>query len=296
MNIDFQPARPSHSGTRPLPALRTLQLARTLCAFSVGVHPQLLGAFSCSSALPSLSLLLNLPTCQLSNLSTTPCLSPFPTTLTGPSQTAENATTLSPAFVTLTDRVNHNPFVCHSYKKTPGVGIPLPALEKNVKSANTSTIIDLDRCQHCTPSGRRCKLPIEGPGKSLCYTHMQELMKTDALNLKNALLTNHQGFQTAQGINFALKNLYKLLAASYLSPRRAAVLAYINSLQLRTLPPSTPTTSLASPTPPPQRNSRQLPPTFTQPRPHPTHRPPTQPPPKRARPGTPEPDPTKKPS
>jgi hypothetical protein len=109
-------------------------------------------------------------------------------------------------------------------------------LEKKMKSANTSTIIDLDRCQHRTPSGRRCKLPIEGPGKSLCYTHMQELMKTDAFNLKNALLTNHQGFQTAQGINFALKNLYKLLAAGYLSPRRAAVLAYINSLQLRTLP------------------------------------------------------------
>jgi hypothetical protein len=105
-----------------------------------------------------------------------------------------------------------------------------------MKSVNTSAIIDLDRCQHRTPSGRRCKLPIEGPGKVFCYTHIQELMKADALNLKNALLTNHEGFQTAQGINFALTNLYKLLAGGYLSPRRAAVLAFINSLQLRTLP------------------------------------------------------------
>jgi hypothetical protein len=109
-------------------------------------------------------------------------------------------------------------------------------LEKKMKSANTSNIIDLDRCQHRTPSGRRCKLPIEGPGKVFCYTHIQELMKADALSLKNALLTNHEGFQTAQGINFALTNLYKLLAGGYLSPRRAAVLAFINSLQLRTLP------------------------------------------------------------
>jgi hypothetical protein len=109
-------------------------------------------------------------------------------------------------------------------------------LEKKMKSANTSAIIDLDRCQHRTPSGRRCKLPIEGPGKVFCYTHIQALMKADALNLKNALLTNHEGFQTAQGINFALTNLYKLLAGGYLSPRRAAVLAFINSLQLRTLP------------------------------------------------------------
>jgi hypothetical protein len=104
-----------------------------------------------------------------------------------------------------------------------------------MKSANTCTTIDSHRCGHTTPSGRRCKLPIEGPGKFLCYTHMQELMKADALNLKNALLTNYEGFQTAQGISFSLSNLYKLLAGGYLSPRRAAVLAYINSLQLRTL-------------------------------------------------------------
>jgi hypothetical protein len=109
-------------------------------------------------------------------------------------------------------------------------------MEKNMKSANTSTIIDAHRCGHRTPSGRRCKLPIEGPGKPLCFTHTQELMKSDALNLKNALLTNHEGFQTAQGINFSLGNLYKLLAAGYISPRRASVLAFINSLQLRTLP------------------------------------------------------------
>jgi hypothetical protein len=61
-------------------------------------------------------------------------------------------------------------------------------------------------------------------------------MKADTLNLKTALLTGHQGFQTAQGINNSLSNLYILLANNYISPRRAAVLAFINSLQLRTLP------------------------------------------------------------
>ena len=105
-----------------------------------------------------------------------------------------------------------------------------------MKSADIITITDAHRCGHRTPSGRRCKLPIEGAGKLLCYTHTQELMKSDALNLKSALLINHEGFQTAQGINFSLGNLYKLLAAGYISPRRASVLAFINSLQLRTLP------------------------------------------------------------
>ncbi|MGC1485074.1 MAG: hypothetical protein WA789_14875 [Candidatus Acidiferrum sp.] len=104
------------------------------------------------------------------------------------------------------------------------------------QSANTDSLDDSTRCQHLTPSGRRCKLPVEASGKLLCYTHAVELKKSDVLNLKTALLTDYQGFQTAQGINYSLGNLYKLLAANYISPRRASVLAYINSLQLRTLP------------------------------------------------------------
>src|SRR5580704_3096367 len=104
------------------------------------------------------------------------------------------------------------------------------------KSAITNPVPDSTRCQHHTTSGRRCKLPVETPGKLLCFTHARELMKADTLNLKTALLTGHQGFQTAQGINNTLGNLYILLANNYISPRRAAVLAFINSLQLRTLP------------------------------------------------------------
>jgi hypothetical protein len=75
-------------------------------------------------------------------------------------------------------------------------------MEKNMKSTNTTTIVDLDRCQHRTTAGRRCKLPVEAQGKVFCFTHTQQLMKADALNLKNALLIDHQGFQTAQGINY----------------------------------------------------------------------------------------------
>ncbi len=48
--------------------------------------------------------------------------SSFPSTLTSPSQIAENASTLSLAFATLTDRVKHKSFACHSYKKHGGWG------------------------------------------------------------------------------------------------------------------------------------------------------------------------------
>jgi hypothetical protein len=107
-------------------------------------------------------------------------------------------------------------------------------LPENTKP-QSAKINEFTRCQHRRPSGRRCRLAVTAPGAPFCFPHTQEFNKADSLDHKAALLTNHQGFQTAQGINHSLGNLYKLLAANYISPRRAAVLAYINSLQLRTL-------------------------------------------------------------
>ena len=52
-------------------------------------------------------------------------VSPSPATLAGSRQLAENTATLSPAFATLTNRVKHKSCVCHSCKKTPGVGVRL---------------------------------------------------------------------------------------------------------------------------------------------------------------------------
>ena len=48
--------------------------------------------------------------------------SPLSATLTDNPQLDENKTTLSLAFATLTGRVKHKSFVCHSYKKHRGVG------------------------------------------------------------------------------------------------------------------------------------------------------------------------------
>ena len=107
----------------------------------------------------------------------------------------------------------------------------------NVLSATTSSINDFARCQHRTPSGRRCKSTASAPNASLCYTHAQSQQKAKEVgDLSYVLLQNYQNFQTAQGVNFALANIYRLLAANRISARRASVLAYINSLLLRTLP------------------------------------------------------------
>ena|ERR1700730_10209336 len=70
---------------------------------------------------------------------------PLSVTLTDTPQLHENKATLSPAFATLTGRVKHKSFVCHSYKKHRGVGYPsilkqfpfVPRLLCKNRSANT---------------------------------------------------------------------------------------------------------------------------------------------------------------
>ncbi len=51
--------------------------------------------------------------------------SPLFATLTSHSQLLENTTTLSPAVATLTSRVKHKSFACHSCRKHPGWGSPV---------------------------------------------------------------------------------------------------------------------------------------------------------------------------
>ncbi len=92
------------------------------------------------------------------------------------------------------------------------------------------------RCNHRTPGGRQCRLSASDPHSGLCPRHRAEQNQEQAADHYLDLIRNFQCFQTAQGINHSLSNLYALLAQNRISPRRAAVLSYISSLLLRTLP------------------------------------------------------------
>ena len=92
------------------------------------------------------------------------------------------------------------------------------------------------RCQYRTPSGRQCRLAASGAHSGLCPQHRAEQAQLEAADHYAHLSRNFQECQTALGINHSLNNLYQLLAQNRISPRRASVLAYINSLLLRTLP------------------------------------------------------------
>ncbi len=103
-----------------------------------------------------------------------------------------------------------------------------------LQAANPSSLST--RCQFFTSSGRQCRLSASDQNSHLCSYHLAIERQKDTSNVYAPLIRNSQGLQTAQGINYSLSNLYELLAKNHISPRRAAVMAYINSLLLRTLP------------------------------------------------------------
>lgn len=92
------------------------------------------------------------------------------------------------------------------------------------------------RCAHRDSSGRQCRLFASDGHSSLCPQHHAEQKQKEAADVSGILFRDSQDFQTAQGINHSLRHLYWLTAQNRISTRRAAVLAYIGSLLLRTLP------------------------------------------------------------
>ena len=127
-------------------------------------------------------------------------------------------------------------FRIRTYKKHPGwEHFSLPTRIK-MKSKTAKSVVLSVRCAYRTSDGRQCRLSVTDAHSGLCPQHRAAQIQTEAADHYKHLTTSFQCFQTAQGVNFSLMNLYQLLAQNRISPRGAAVLAYISSLLLRTLP------------------------------------------------------------
>jgi hypothetical protein len=92
------------------------------------------------------------------------------------------------------------------------------------------------RCQHRSLKGR-CRQLATGPAGTLCFdhAHAEQQAKND-FTLLAPLVRKTEDFQSAEAVNETLGALHNLLAEGRISPRRAAVIAYVDSLILRTLP------------------------------------------------------------
>jgi hypothetical protein len=105
-----------------------------------------------------------------------------------------------------------------------------------MKPQTAISVVPSVRCAYRSAGRRRCRLSVSDPRSVFCPQHRSEQLEEEAADHFSYLSHNFQCFQTAQGINHSLHNLYALLAQNRISPRRAAVLSHICGLLLRTLP------------------------------------------------------------
>src|ERR1700722_1030426 len=104
-----------------------------------------------------------------------------------------------------------------------------------MKPASKKSAYGHHRCHHLSDAGRQCLNWVVDPREMFCHRHL--LARPNGPDdFAFQLLNRSCNFQNAQGIHDSLQRLYTLLAADLISPRRAAVLGYLTSLLLRTLP------------------------------------------------------------
>ena len=90
------------------------------------------------------------------------------------------------------------------------------------------------RCQHRTLKGR-CRQAATDRAGTLCFHHARaQRQAQDDFTSLEPLIRKPEDLQSVEGISEHLATLQNLLAEGRVSPRRASVIAYIDSLLLRT--------------------------------------------------------------
>ena len=90
-----------------------------------------------------------------------------------------------------------------------------------------------DRCRHYTAAGRRCRHIVLDRASGLCFRHMSRPFQPTDEDLSSAFV-GLAGFQSAVEIHSFVAQLTVLLVQNRVSARRAAILAYLGQLLLRT--------------------------------------------------------------
>ena len=105
------------------------------------------------------------------------------------------------------------------------------------QTAKPSFINNSSRCTHRFANGMRCRLLTLDPYSTFCANHATRVEnQREPADTAASLTADLKEFRSAIPINDFLARLLLLLAENKISPRRAAVLAYITNQLLRTLP------------------------------------------------------------
>ena len=136
-------------------------------------------------------------------------VTPLFATLTTIPQIPENSTTLSSVFATLTSRVKHKFFVCHSYKKHPGWGSPVViffaqtsvfALLRHSTSESSAAKDPRESKDLAVLQVTSCKSPLEAPVLSLppVTSHQSQVTKSCRIRTCTKRTRNSFRFRTSK--------------------------------------------------------------------------------------------------
>jgi hypothetical protein len=107
------------------------------------------------------------------------------------------------------------------------------------ESPNSDTAVAFSRCRHTYANGKRCLLPPPDKDSAFCGRHAKlpqnQADPDDASDSSADLTAGLTEFTSAEPVNEFLSRLLLLLGQNRISPRRAAVLAYIATQILRTI-------------------------------------------------------------
>lgn len=139
------------------------------------------------------------------------------------------ASTLSPAVTPAADTA--------APAKTPPTQAVVPKSQSpakaNARKAALTNKND-DRCRHYTVAGRRCRHTVLDRASGLCFRHMGRSFQPTDEDLSPAFAGLLSGFESATRIHDFLTQLTVLLVQNRISTRRAAILAYLGNMLLRT--------------------------------------------------------------
>lgn len=106
----------------------------------------------------------------------------------------------------------------------------------NEHASNSNPLNELSRCQHRTAKGRRCRHAVSDAPSGLCARHVNLNRKnSQEADLTADILGELQDFRSAADVNRVLGKLFIVLTKNRIASRRAAVLAYIGNLLLRSV-------------------------------------------------------------
>jgi hypothetical protein len=104
----------------------------------------------------------------------------------------------------------------------------------NTETPNSNPVTTPLRCQYTTPKGRRCRQRVS-TDTTLCWRHLHPAVRPKDVPDLAALAVKLRKFDSAADVHKYLASVLVSLAQERITPRQAAVFAYLCNMLLRSL-------------------------------------------------------------